>query len=138
MAESSKSVVIVLLKGSNYPTWKLQCHMVLMWEGLWTIVDGTEEALEDADQLVKFNTRKDRVLAIIVLSVEPLLLYLLRDPNDPVAVWNKLSCQVQRRRGQTNCSCEEGFTLSPSRRVAQYRSTSRSCLKFSRNLLLLV
>ena len=96
MAESSKSVVIVPPKGSNYPTWKLQCCMVLMRERLWTIINGTEEAPEDADQLVKFNTCKDRALAIIVLSVEPLLLYLLGDPNYPVAVWNKLSSQFQK------------------------------------------
>ena len=97
MAESSKSVVIVPLKGSNYPTWKLQFRMVLMREELWTIVDGKEEAPEAAGQLVKFNARKDRALAIIVLSVEPSLLYLLGDPNDPVTVWNKLSSQFQKK-----------------------------------------
>ena len=28
----------------NYPTWKIQCRMALMKEGLWNIVDGTEAA----------------------------------------------------------------------------------------------
>ena len=30
-------------------------------------------------------------MAIIVLSAEPTLLYLLGEPKDPVAVWKKLS-----------------------------------------------
>ena len=99
MAESSKSVSIVPLKGSNYPTWKLQCRMVLMKEGLWSIVNDTEQAPggEDQEKLAKFAARKDRALALIVLSVEPTLLYLLGDPDDPVAVWKKLSDQFQKK-----------------------------------------
>ena len=37
-----KTVSIVPLNGLNYPTWKLQCKMALMKDGLWAIVDGTE------------------------------------------------------------------------------------------------
>ena len=68
--------------------------MVLMKEGLWTIVNGTEKAPEEreAEKLAKFAARRDRVLAL-VLSVEPALLYLLGDPDDPVTVWKKLSDQ---------------------------------------------
>ena len=32
-----------------------------------------------------------------VLSVEPMVHYLLSDPDDPVAVWNKLSSQFQKK-----------------------------------------
>ena len=35
--------VIVPLNGRNYPTWKVQCRMVLMKESLWGIISGTEE-----------------------------------------------------------------------------------------------
>ena len=61
MAEAIKSVSIVPLKGSNYPTWKLQCRMVLLKEGLWSIVNGTERAPrgEDEEKLAKFAARKD-------------------------------------------------------------------------------
>ena len=99
MAEAIKSVAIVPLKGSNYPTWKLQCRMVLMKEGLWSIVNGTELAPggEDAEKLAKFSARKDRAVAHIVLSVEPSLLYLVGDPDDPVAVWKKLADQFQKK-----------------------------------------
>ena len=40
----AKTVTIVPLKGSNYPTWKIQCRMALMKEGLWGIVNETEAA----------------------------------------------------------------------------------------------
>ena len=42
-------------------------------------------------------TRSDRALAIIVLAVDPSLLYLLGDPKDPQAVWQKLEEQFQRK-----------------------------------------
>lgn len=91
---------MVPLNGTNYPTWKIQCRMSLMKDGLWNIVNGTEEAPgEDAEAIVKakFRARKDRALATIVLSIEPTLLYLLGDPEDPVAVWKKLTNQFQRK-----------------------------------------
>ena len=38
-----KTVALVPLNGLNYSTWKVQCRMALMKDGLWTIVvDGTE------------------------------------------------------------------------------------------------
>ena len=91
MAES-KSVTVVPLKGSNYPTWKVQCRMLLMKEGLWSIVNGTEVAPREdqAERLAKFVARRDRALAMIMLSVDPTLLYLLGDLEDPVTVWKKL------------------------------------------------
>ena len=101
MAESIRTVSpVVPLRGSNYPTWKLQCRMVLMKAGLWSIVNGTEKAPEaeaDAEVTAKYTARRDSALAHIVLSVDPTLLYLLGDPEDPVAAWKKLSDQFQRK-----------------------------------------
>ena len=42
------------------------------------------------ERRIKFGARRDHALAIIVLSVEPTLIYLLGDPVDPVVVWKKL------------------------------------------------
>ena len=80
--------VIVPLNGKNYPTWKVQCQMALMKDCVWDIVSGTEEAPgeDNADARRKFMARRDRTLAIIVLAVDPSLLYLLGDPEDPKAV----------------------------------------------------
>ena len=44
MAEGGKAMSIVPLKGTNYPSWKFQCKMALVREGLWGIVAGTEKA----------------------------------------------------------------------------------------------
>ena len=70
MAES-KVVLIIPLNGSNYPTWKIQCQMVLMRDGLWSIVNGSETAPADntTDRYSRFVTRRDRPLAMIVLSI---------------------------------------------------------------------
>ena len=70
MATSTVNMISPL-KRNNYPTWKLQCQMALMMDALWGIVNGTEIAPAEAEPLAKFNTRRDKALAIIVLSVDP-------------------------------------------------------------------
>ncbi len=98
----SRTVAVVPLKGTNYPTWKIQCRMALMKEGLWRIVTGEEAAPEGTEaERAKFATRKDRALATIVLSVDPSLLYVVGDPEDPVAVWKKLGDQFQKKTWAT-------------------------------------
>lgn len=107
MATDSKHVnSIVPLSGKNFATWKLQVKMLLMKEGLWSIVNGSEEipaaaaaasGAEESGPRVKFLARRDRALANIVLSVDPSLLYLIGDPDDPVVVWNKLCSQFQKK-----------------------------------------
>jgi len=98
MAES-KTVAVVPLNSSNYSTWKIQCKMALIKDGLWGIVNGTKTApTEGAEQQAKFLSRKDKALAIIVLAVEPSLLYLIgADPTDPVVVWKALADQFQHK-----------------------------------------
>lgn len=92
-----------------------------MKEGLWRIVTGEETAPASEAERVKFATRKDRALATIVLSVDPSLLYLVGDPEDPVAVWKKLGDQFQKKdvgnetglATQTALSATEGRKLGP-------------------------
>ena len=73
--------------------------MALVKDWLWNIVNGTETMLEGgpAESRTKFETRRDRALALVVLSLKPSLLYLIGDPQDPVVVWKKLSDQFQKK-----------------------------------------
>ena len=67
MAES-KTVAVVPLNSTNYSTWKIQCKMALIKEGLWDIVNGTETApTEGVERQAKFAMRRDKALATIVL-----------------------------------------------------------------------
>ena len=53
------------------------------------IVSGAESPERGRD-LERFNVRKDKALATILLALDPSLLYLIgHDPVDPVAVWKK-------------------------------------------------
>ena len=71
--------------------------MSLVKNGLWDIVNGTETAPpEESDSYPKFKGWMDRALATIVLSVDPSLLYMIGDSEDPVAVWKLLSGQFQK------------------------------------------
>ena len=89
MATEATRVLIKPLNGANYATWKVQCKMALVREGLWSIVNETEAvpANDENGQVMKYRLRRDRALATIVLSMEPSLLYLLGpDPEDPAEV----------------------------------------------------
>lgn len=96
---ADKSVTVVPLMGTNFPTWKVQCQMALMKDGLWGIVNGTETLPGDAtaERTSKFQVRKDRALALIVLSIDTSLLYLIGDPSDPIVVWTTLCNQFQKK-----------------------------------------
>ena len=90
---------VVPLKGTNYPSWKVQCR-ILIREGLWGIVAGTKEALSserEAESYAKYVKQRDRALANIVLVINPSLLYLVGNPEDPAAVWRKLAGQFQKK-----------------------------------------
>ena len=99
----SKLVAIVPLKGTNYPTWKIQCKMALMKDGLWRIVSGDETAPTGGSESerAKFASRRDRALATVVLSVATSLLYLIGNPEDPAVVWRKLADQFEKKTWAT-------------------------------------
>ena len=68
MAAESLAVSVVPLNGSNYPTWKIQCRMTLMREGVWGIVNGTETLPEGevtAETRARFKAKLDKALANI-------------------------------------------------------------------------
>ena len=88
---------LVLLTGDNYATWKVQVKMCLIKDDLWRIVNETEAAPTDAGQLAKYNVRKDRALATIVLAVDPKLLYIIGDPEEPAACWKKIEDTFQKK-----------------------------------------
>jgi len=76
--------------------------MALMKESLWRIVTGDEVApTGNASEQSKVAVRRDRALATIVLSVNTSLLYLISDPQDPVAVWGKLADQFEKKTWAT-------------------------------------
>ncbi len=72
-------ISLVPLNGKNYPTWKVQCRMPLVKDSLWDIVKGTETLAEDATDESKKEIRCKKV---IVLAVDPSLLYLLGEPEN--------------------------------------------------------
>ncbi len=90
-AGSASGSQIIQLENNNYPTWRLQCQMALMKDGLWSIVNGTEKKPDKQEEVTKFNKNCDKALAVIVLSISPSLLYIIGEPSNPVEVWQKLA-----------------------------------------------
>ena len=88
---------VVLLHGDNYPAWKIQVKMALIKNGGWGFVTETEDFDDDRAAWRKFLDRKNKALATIVLSIDPALLYLLGDPQDPAEVWQKLADQYEKK-----------------------------------------
>ncbi len=94
----AKRVAIVPFSGKNYATWKVQCKMALVKEGLWKFVDGTQPAVrEDEDGYAKYVEKRDSALAVVVLSIDPSLLYLIGEPDNPATVWMTLTEQFMKK-----------------------------------------
>ena len=49
MMAEGKTASVIPLNTTNHPSWKVQCRMALIREGLWGIVAGTEEPTESGD-----------------------------------------------------------------------------------------
>jgi len=66
-ASELKTVSVVPLNGGNYATWKVQCRMALMKDGLWNTVNRMENPppQTDAANRAKFMATQDRALASI-------------------------------------------------------------------------
>eukprot|EP00731_Ephydatia_muelleri_P016374 Em0009g798a len=102
MAESMRLAAVVPLNGKNYPTWKIQCRMALMKEGLWSIVSEEEtEPQSGRTEIAKFRSRREKALATIVLSLDIALLYLIGNSEHPAAVWKKLDDQFEKKTWAT-------------------------------------
>ena len=90
MAKSTRLAAVIP------PTWKIQCQMALMKEGLWNTVNEETEPMTGAAEITKFRARRDKALATTVLSVDTALLYLISHPEDPAVVWKKLADQFEK------------------------------------------
>ena len=67
----TKLVNLVPLNETNYATWKVQCKMALIRDGVWNIVNGTEIVPDSRIEMglhEKYLSHKDRALVTIVLS----------------------------------------------------------------------
>ena len=71
--------------------------MALIKEDDWGIMNRTETAPENAEGRKKFITRRENALALIGLTIDPSLLYLIGDKDDPCKVCEALQGQFQRK-----------------------------------------
>ena len=91
-AETRSGYSITPLNEHNFNTWKIQVKMALIREELWGFVNGQEAIPETTSaNNKKYCSRKDRALSIIVMAIDPKLLYLIGDPEDPKVVFDTLS-----------------------------------------------
>ena len=112
MATETMEILVKPFNGPNYTTWKVQCNIALIKEGLWNIATGKENAPENQGEQAKYLLRRYHTLATIVLSVDPTLLYLLgSDPENPAVVCKSWQINSRRRHGQTNWPYNKSFTI---------------------------
>ena len=53
MATETMKILIKLLNGPNYASWKVQSKTALIKEGLWNIVTGNENASDNQGEQAK-------------------------------------------------------------------------------------
>ena len=85
---ASGGLQVPILKGhSNYVVWKTQIKIYLIHQGLFECVTGE---CED-------DNKKQKALAILVLALDPSLLYIIGpDPDSAAEVWKLLERQFQK------------------------------------------
>ncbi|UYV81527.1 hypothetical protein LAZ67_20001435, partial [Cordylochernes scorpioides] len=83
---------ITKLNGLNYSSWSFQIKLILMDNDLWSIVDPGEVKPEGGDigLINKFNTRQNKALAKICLSIGEEQQNHIRHLNSPKEVWDEL------------------------------------------------
>lgn len=90
---------VIPLNDRNYSTWKVQVKMALLYENLWGFISDSEvapDATADPGKYQKYCARRNKALAILVLSIDPELLYIVGDSFDPIEVWNKIGERFKR------------------------------------------
>ena len=83
-----------ILHGKCNVEWHLS-RTVCGESSMEPILTQEQETLKLAENI--YLLRRDRALATIVLSVEPSLLYLIGDPQDPGKVWKTLQDHFQKK-----------------------------------------
>ncbi|UYV60193.1 hypothetical protein LAZ67_1000357 [Cordylochernes scorpioides] len=90
--EANESLTkITKLNGLNYSSWSFQIKLILLDNDLWSIVDPGEVKPEGGDVglINKFNTRQNKALAKICLSIGEEQNHI-RHLNSPKEVWDEL------------------------------------------------
>ena len=97
MATSDGSVVLEtgykteLLRGSgNYRTWKFSIRMALLAKDLWDVVGG-DEVDKPAEDVVVWEKKARKALAVIALSVSPTEQERIIDCTTPKQAWDIFS-----------------------------------------------
>ena len=65
----------------------------------------------DAVTVAKFNVRQDKALALLGLSIDPTLLYLLDGIDDPKAAWKTLHDQYCKKTWANKLELRKSSTL---------------------------
>ena len=123
---------------ANYRSSKFAKYRSAKWKGLsdvegvsvewhwWRTVCGASSMnLNVIQARVKLRStrivsRRDRALAIVVLAVEPLLLYLIGDPEDPATNWR---ASFKRKLGPTSWSWGESYIVKDGESVHEHIKT---------------
>lgn len=91
--EVSRNVFFEKFSGDNFPTWQTKIRLLLMRDGVWNIVKGTDEKPEGAATALDvkaWNDRNDKALAHIGLGLADNLIHHLDLDKTAKEVWDKL------------------------------------------------
>ena len=95
MAEKTWS--IERLSGENWSTWKFQMKHLLLAKDLWNITQGTEQLSATVNEaaIAEFNSRSQKALSTIVMSISPAQLYLITSCESAKDAWDNLKQQFE-------------------------------------------
>ena len=125
----------VLLTSTNYFQWK--SHMEDLWrsKGFYRITIGTYIALDDEEEIFKWDKNNDQALSLIGMSISPYLIFHLDGWDSPVEAWKKVEyCLWHQTEIRSFQLGNELLTLNPNK----FPSIEDYLSKFNTLRLLLV
>src|SRR5579871_6418566 len=85
------SLSIEKLDGDNYHNWKLMIEMVLVYQDLWGVVDGSEpKPIQNQAGYVAWMKKASKARALIITSLQMSQVEHIRKLESPQEIWEKL------------------------------------------------
>ncbi len=87
------------LTADTWAHWKLQLRLYLRAKNLWGIVNGDEEQPQNPQEAAAWEQRENQAMAVVGLSVDRSLLYLIEACETSAQCWDVLRRHFERTAG---------------------------------------
>ena len=86
-----KLTTIPKFEGPEFHTWQIKIQLLLIERDLWSIVNGTIQKPQDADEITKWMAKDQRASALIGLGLSDAYLHHIDLSRTSKEIWDGLN-----------------------------------------------